>query len=163
MSDDWGKADLTRAVETTVREVELAGRAIGLQIQILNASTSPEINGAFSELGRDKADATFVGVDPFFNSRRIQLVHLATRLGVPASYPARDFAEAGGLISYGANIVDAWRQFGSYTGRILQGEARRSACSAIFKVRVGYQSPTALILGINVPPMLLARADHVID
>jgi putative ABC transport system substrate-binding protein len=151
-------------VETTVREVELAGRAMGLQIQVLNASTSREINGAFSELGRGTADAIFVGVDPFFNSRRIQLVHLATRLGLPASYPARDFAEAGGLISYGANIVDAWRQVGVYTGRILQGAKPADlpvVQSSKFELVINLQ--TALILGINVPPMLLARADHVID
>jgi len=92
--------------EATVREVEAAARAVGLQIQILKASTISEINAAFATFVQERPDALFVGVDPFFNSRRTQLVHLATRHAVPAAYQARDFAEAGGLMSYGANIAD---------------------------------------------------------
>ena len=90
--------------ETTLREVAAAARAIGLQIQVLNASTIREINAAFATFARERPDALFVGIEPLFNGRRTQLVHLATRHAVPASYPARDFAEAGGLMSYGAPI-----------------------------------------------------------
>jgi ABC-type uncharacterized transport system substrate-binding protein len=107
--------------ENPEREVEVAARAIGLQIQALNASTIREINAAFATFARERPDALFIGLDPFFNSRRIQLVNLASRYAVPASYPLRDFAEVGGLMSYGANIADAWRQVGSYAGRILKG------------------------------------------
>jgi putative tryptophan/tyrosine transport system substrate-binding protein len=107
--------------EATVRDVGAAARAIGLQVQVVNASTVREINAAFATFVRERPDALFVGHDPFFNSRRTQLVHLATRLAVPTSYSARDFAEAGGLMSYGADVADAWRQAGSYVGRILKG------------------------------------------
>jgi putative ABC transport system substrate-binding protein len=102
----------TEYTETTVREVGTAARIIGLQIQVVKASTIREINAAFATFVQERPDALFVGHDPFFNSRRTQLVHLATRYAVPASYSARDFAEAGGLMSYGANIADAWRQAG---------------------------------------------------
>src|SRR5262245_32580332 len=106
----------------TVRPSALTvARALGLKIRVLSASTSREIDAAFATLGQDRPDALLVGIDPFFNSRRVQLVHLATLHKMPASYPARDFAEAGGLMSYGADIRDAWRQVGVYTGRILQG------------------------------------------
>jgi putative tryptophan/tyrosine transport system substrate-binding protein len=111
----------TEYTETTLREVGAAARAIGLQIQVLKASTIGEINAAFATFARERPDALFVGQEPFFNSRRTQLVHLATRYAIPASYTARDFAEAGGLMSYGANIADAWRQAGSYAGGILKG------------------------------------------
>jgi putative ABC transport system substrate-binding protein len=106
--------------ENPEREVEAAARAIGLQIQVLNASTIREINAAFATFARERPDALFIGLDPFFNSRRIQLVNLASRYAVPASYPLRDFAEVGGLTSYGANIADAWRQVGSYAGAVVQ-------------------------------------------
>ena len=107
--------------ETTLRDVEAAARAMGLQIQVLNASTSREIDAAFATFVRERPDALFVGGDPFFTSRRVQLVHLAARHAVPATYARRDFAEVGGLMSYGANITDAFRQVGVYTGRILKG------------------------------------------
>ena len=116
----------TEYTETTMREVEAAARAIGLQLQVLKASTIGEINAAFATFVRDRPDALFVGQDPFFNSRRTQLVHLATRYAVPASYTARDFAEAGGLMSYGANIADAWRQAGSYAALILRVPSPRT-------------------------------------
>jgi ABC transporter substrate binding protein len=107
--------------KTTSREAETATGGTGLQIQFFNASTNREINAAFATFVREQLHAVLIGLDPFFNSRRIQLVQLATRYALPASYPARDFAEAGGLISYGANIADAWRQVGVYAGRILKG------------------------------------------
>jgi ABC-type uncharacterized transport system substrate-binding protein len=154
----------TLNVETTLKEVGLAGRSIGLQIQVLKASTIREINETFATFVRERPDAVFIGIDPFFNSRRIQLVHLATRHGIPASYPARDFAEAGGLMSYGANIADAWRQVGFYVGRIVKGSKPADlpiVQSSKFELVINTQ--TAIMLGLEVPPTLLARADEVIE
>ena len=107
--------------ESTLRDAEVAARAIGLQIQVLNASTSQEINAAFASFVRERVDALFVAPDPFFVSRRIQLTHLATLHKLPATYSLRELAEAGGLMSYGPNIVDANCQIGIYAGRILKG------------------------------------------
>jgi putative ABC transport system substrate-binding protein len=150
--------------EITMRETGAAARSIGLQIQVLKASTIGEINAAFATLVREKPDVLFVGGDPFFNSRRTQLVHLATRHAVPASYAARDFVDAGGLMSYGANIADAWRQAGSYAGRILKGEKPADlpvVQSSKFELVINAQ--TATMLGLTVPPQLLAIADQVIE
>jgi putative tryptophan/tyrosine transport system substrate-binding protein len=150
--------------ENPEREIEAAARAVGLQIQILNAGTIREINAAFATFVRERPHALFVGLDPFFNSRRIQLVHLATRHAVPASYPARDFAEVGGLMSYGANIVDAWRQVGSYAGRILKGAKPADlpvVQSSKFELVINAQ--TATMLGLAVPDKLLVAADEVIE
>ena len=107
--------------ETTLREVGSAARAIGLQIQVLNASSSREIDAAFATMLRERPDALFVGGDPFFNSRRLQLTLLAMRHAVPAIYASREFANAGGLMSYGPSFLDAYRQVGVYVGRILKG------------------------------------------
>jgi putative tryptophan/tyrosine transport system substrate-binding protein len=150
--------------ENPEREIEAAARAVGLQIQVLNAGTIREINAAFATFVRERPHALFVGLDPFFNSRRIQLVHLATRHAVPASYPARDFAEVGGLMSYGANIVDAWRQVGSYAGRILKGAKPADlpvVQSSKFELVINAQ--TATMLGLAVPDKLLVAADEVIE
>jgi putative tryptophan/tyrosine transport system substrate-binding protein len=150
--------------ETTVREVGAAARTIGLQIQVLKASTIGEINAAFATFVHERPDALFVGSDPFFNSRRIQLVHLATRHAIPASYQARDFAEAGGLMSYGANIADAWRHAGSYAGLILKGAKPADlpdVQSSKFELVINAQ--TATMLGLTVPDKLLAIADEVIE
>ena len=107
--------------EATLKDVEPAARAMGLQIRVLNASSSRDINVAFASFVRERPDAVFVGLDAFLGSRRVQLVHLASRHSVPTTYPLRDYAEAGGLMSYGANIADAFRQVGAYVGRILRG------------------------------------------
>ena len=96
-------------------------RAMGLQIQVLNASTSHEINLAFATFVRERSDALFVGLDPFLISRRVQLATLATRHVVPMTSPNRESVEAGGLMSYGANVTDTFRQIGVYAGRILKG------------------------------------------
>jgi putative tryptophan/tyrosine transport system substrate-binding protein len=151
-------------VETTLREVGMASRAIGLQTQVFNASTIREINAVFATFVHERPDALLVGIDPFFNSRRTQLVHLATRHALPASYPARDFAEAGGLMSYGANIADAWRQVGSYAGRILKG-AKPADLPVVQsnKFELVINAQTATMLGLTVPPSLLATADEVIE
>jgi putative ABC transport system substrate-binding protein len=146
------------------REIEAAARTIGVQIQVLNASTIGEINAAFATFVRERPDALFIGLDPFFSSRRVQLVQLATRLAVPASYPDRDFAEVGGLMSYGANIADAWLQVGSYAGRILKGTKPADlpvVQSSKFELVINAQ--TATMLNLTVQPTLLATADEVIE
>src|SRR5262249_5326170 len=137
---------------------------VGVQTKIFNASTSREINAVFATFSADRPDALFVGIDPFFNGRRIQLVQLAARYGVPASYPARDYAEVGGLVSYGADIADAWHQIGVYTGRVLKG-AKPAELPVVqsSKFELVINAETARMLGINVPPTLLARADEVIE
>jgi putative ABC transport system substrate-binding protein len=150
--------------ETALKEAETAARAIGLQIQVFNASTSREINAVFATLARERPDALFLGTDPFFNSRRIQLVQLAARYALPVSYPSRDFVQLGGLISYGADITDAWRQVGVYSGRILKG-AKPAELPVVqsSKFELAINAETARMLGLTVPPPLLARADEVIE
>jgi putative ABC transport system substrate-binding protein len=150
--------------ETTLRDLQPAARAMGLQIQVLNASTSQEISAAFATFERERPDAVLVGLDPFFAGRRVQLVHLATRYAVPAAYSVRDFAEAGGLISYGASIVDAWRQVGVYCGRVLKGvKPAELPVVQSSKFELVINAETARMLGLTVPPSLLALADEVIE
>jgi len=150
--------------ESTLRDVEAAAHAMGLQIQVFTASTSREINAAFANLVRERPDALFVGPGPFFTGRRVQLVQLATLHRVPAAYSVRQSAEVGGLLSYGASLTDAWRQLGVYTGRILKG-AKPSDLPVVqstkFELVINLQ--TAIMLNLEVPPNLLARADEVIE
>jgi putative ABC transport system substrate-binding protein len=150
--------------ETTLRDVEPAARAMGLQIQILKASTSPGIEAGFATLARERPDALFVGNDAFLTSRRVQLVHLATRHAIPATYTVRDFAEVGGLMSYGVNIPDALRQVGVYAGRILKG-AKPADLPVVqsSKFELVINAVTARMLGLTVPPSLLSVADEVIE
>ena len=152
------------ATETTVREVELAARAGGLHIQVLNASTSRDIDTAFATFVRDRPDGVFVAGDPFFTSRRVQLATLAARHMVPMTSSTREIAEAGGLMSYGSNIADAWRQLGVYTGRILKG-AKPADLPVVqaSKFELVINHHTARMLGLTVPPTLLATADEVIE
>jgi putative ABC transport system substrate-binding protein len=150
--------------ETTLRDVQSAARAMGLQIQIFNASTSREIDVAFATFGRERPDALFVGNDAFFNARRVQLVLLAGRHGLPAIYWDREFAEAGGLMTYGSNIVDVYRQVGDYAGRILKGAKPTElpvVQSSKFELVINAQA--ARMLGITVPDKLLVAADEVIE
>ena len=107
--------------EALLQDVATAAPTMGLQIQVLNVSTSSEINAAFATFVRERPDALFVGTGPFLANRRVQLVHLATRHAVPAVYAGRQYSEVGGLMNYGPNIVDAYRQMGVYAGRILKG------------------------------------------
>ena len=154
----------TTNAETVLRDVEPAARAIGLQIQILKASTSHEIEATFATFVRERPDALFVGNDAFLTSRRVQLVHLATRHAIPAAFPVRDFPEIGGLMSYGVNITDALRQVGVYAGRILKGEKPADLpVMQSTKFELVINAVTARMLGLTVPPMLLARADEVIE
>ena len=150
--------------EAPLRDMDLAARAMGLRIQLLNASNSREIDTAFEALARERPDALLVTPDPFFRSRRMQLTHLATRHAIPAAYALRDYAEAGGLISYGASLMDAYRQTGAYAGRILAG-VKPSDLPVVqsTKVELIINAQTARILGLTVPPTLLARADEVIE
>jgi putative ABC transport system substrate-binding protein len=129
---------------------------------VLNASTSSEINAAFAMFVREPPDALFVGLDPFLSSRRVQLVNLASRHALPAIFSNRDDAEAGGLMSYGANIADAYRQVGVYVGRILKG-AKPADLPQSSKFELIINAETARMLGLTVPPTLLARADEVIE
>jgi putative ABC transport system substrate-binding protein len=137
---------------------------MALQIKIFTASTTGEIHAAFESLARERPDALFVGSDPLFTSRRVQLATLAARHGVPASFASRDNVEAGGLVSYGTNLNDAFLQNGVYTGRILKGEKPADlpvVQSTKFELIINLS--TAKALGLDVPPMLLARADEVIE
>ena len=147
-----------------LRDVEVAARAIGLQVQVLHASTSREINAAFENVGGDRPDALFVGPDTFLIARRIQVVQLAAFHRLPTVYPTRDFVDVGGLMSYGTNVMDAFRQLGIYAGRILKGAKPADlpvVQSSKFELVINVQ--TATMLGITVPPSLLAIADEVIE
>jgi len=150
--------------ETTLRDVTAAARTTGLQVKVLNASTSREIEAAFISLMHERPDALFVGAEPYFYSRRVQLAVLAASHRLPAIYSQRDFAEAGGLMSYGTNIADAHRQIGIYAGRILKG-AKPTDLPVVqaSKFELVINLPTARALGLEIPPMLLARADEVIE
>ncbi len=150
--------------ETTLRDVTAAARTTGLQVKVLNASTSREIEAAFISFMHERPDALFVGAEPYFYSRRVQLAVLAASHRLPAIYSQRDFAEAGGLMSYGTNIADAHRQIGIYAGRILKG-AKPTDLPVVqaSKFELVINLPTARALGLEIPPMLLARADEVIE
>jgi putative ABC transport system substrate-binding protein len=150
--------------ETTLRAARDAAGTVGLHIQVFHASTSREINAAFAGLASERPDALFVGGDGFFNARRAQLVSLASRHALPATYAERIFPEIGGLMSYGADVTDAFRQVGLYAGRILKG-AKPSDLPVVqaSKFELVINADTAKMLGLDVPPSLLARADEVIE
>jgi ABC-type uncharacterized transport system substrate-binding protein len=150
--------------ETTVGGVEAAARAKGLQIQVLNASNSREVDAAFATLASERPDALLVGSTALLADRRVQLAQLAARHAVPAIYVDRQFAEVGGLMSYGSNIADAWRQLGVYASRILKG-AKPADLPVVqsTKFELVINAPTARMLGLSVPPTLLATADEVIE
>jgi len=147
-----------------LRDLEPAARAMGLQIQVLSASTSGEINAAFATFVRDRPDALFINLDPFFTSRRVQLSTLAARHAVPMTSGNRLITEAGGLMSYGTNIPDAYRQMGIYAGRILKG-AKPAELPVVqsTKFELVINAETARMLGITMPDKLLVVADEVIE
>jgi ABC-type uncharacterized transport system substrate-binding protein len=160
-----GRSDPTFTLtKFQVRDAETAARAMGLQIQVVNASTSREINAAFASFVRERPDALYVGTGPFFVSRRVQLTHLASRHAVPAIYSGRQYTKAGGLMSYGTSLTDAYRQMGVYTGRILKG-AKPADLPVIqsTKFELVINAETARMLGLTVPDKLLVAADEVIE
>jgi putative tryptophan/tyrosine transport system substrate-binding protein len=152
------------AAEATFRDIPEAARTLGLQIQFLSARNGDEIDAAFATLASDRADALFVAPDTFFASRRVQIAILSARYLVPALYGLRDYADAGGLISYGADVTDTVRQEGVYAGRILKGTKPADLPviqSTKFELVINLR--TAKALGLAIPPTLLARADEVIE
>jgi putative ABC transport system substrate-binding protein len=152
------------AIESTLREIPEAARALGLQIAVLNASTSREIEAAFSTLVRDRHDALFVAPDGFFTGRPVQFATLAAHHRIPAAYTQRDFVEAGGLMSYGTDIPGMYRQVGIYTGQILRGAKPHELPvqqSTKFEFVINLQ--TARALGLEVPNSLQLLADEVIE
>jgi putative tryptophan/tyrosine transport system substrate-binding protein len=150
--------------ELHAKESETAGRTMGLQIQVFQAGTSGEIDAAFATFARERPDALFVSPDPFFTVRRVQLATLAARHAIPSSFSTRELVDAGGLISYGPNINDAYRQTGVYTGRILKG-AKPGGLPVLqsTKFELVINARTAQMLGLTVPQALLATADEVIE
>jgi putative tryptophan/tyrosine transport system substrate-binding protein len=150
------------ASESALRDLPETARAIGLQIQVLNASTRDEIEAAFATLVRDRADALYVAGDVFFTSRRVQFATLAASYRIPATYPSREAVEAGGLMAYDTDRVDMFRQVGTYTGQILKGAKPADLPvlqSTKFQFVINLQ--TARALGLVVPPTLLARAEVI--
>jgi putative ABC transport system substrate-binding protein len=150
--------------ETTLRDVREAATDIGVQLQTANASTVGEIDGAFVPLAEERAEALYVAPDAFFASRRLQLVNSAARNKIPAAYGQRDYAVAGGLMSYGTNLADSFRQVGVYTGEILKG-AKPADLPVVqsTKFQLVLNLKTAESLGLKIPPSLLATADEVIE
>ena len=150
--------------EATLREVQNAADALGLQIHVVNASTSDEINAAFATISHERAEALFLGPDAFFNSRRVQLVTLSARDRIPTVYGTRDYVEVGGLMSYGTNITDSFSQAGVYVGKILNGTKPAELPviqSTKFEFVINLQ--TAKALSLDVPSGLLLAADEVIE
>ena len=151
-------------VEGSTKDVTAAAATMGLQIDIVQASDSREIEAAFATLVRNRADALVIGADPFFASRRLQLATLATRYAIPTVSNLREFAEAGGLMTYGTSLTEVYRQLGAYAGRILKGNKPADlpvVQSTKFEFVINLI--TANALGLDVPPPLLARADEVIE
>jgi putative ABC transport system substrate-binding protein len=154
----------TTMTETQLKEMDTAARAMGVEIQTLNANTSAEIDAAFESFARQRPDAVFIATTPFLNGRRVQLTQLATFHRLPATYPLRDYVEVGGLMSYGSNIVEGYRQVGIYTGRVLKG-AKPGDLPVVQanKFELVINAQTARMLGLTVPSTLLSIADEVIE
>ena len=152
------------STESTLRGVEAAARAMGLQTQVLNATTIREIDAAFATIVSERPDALFVGAGPFMIDRRVQLAQLAAHQSIPAAHVDRLFPEAGGLMSYGPSLGDAYRHVGVYTGRVLKGTKPADlpvVQSSKFDLVIN--ASTARMLGLAVPDKLLAAADEVIE
>jgi putative ABC transport system substrate-binding protein len=149
---------------TTIREAQEAAPTIGLQIQVLNATTIGEIDAAFATLARERPDALFVAPDGFFTSRRVQIAILAAQARIPAAYSQRNYVVAGGLMSYGTDVADMVRQVGVYTGSILKGAKPADLpVQQPTKFEFVINLKTAKALGLTIPETLLATADEVIE
>jgi putative ABC transport system substrate-binding protein len=152
------------ATDAQLKEIDAGARAMGLQIKVHNADTRAEIDAAFEAMGRDRPDAVLAGTSVFLNGRRVQLTHLSTFYRLPTIYPLRDFVEVGGLISYGSDIIDSFRQAGRYVGRILKGaKPAELPILKAAKFELVINAQTARMLGLTVPSSLLGRADEIID
>jgi putative ABC transport system substrate-binding protein len=156
-------SDAIRA-EAVRNDLQAAVRTIGVQLQILNASSSRDIDAAFAALARERADALFVGPDAFFNTRRVQLANLAAHYSIPTAFAVREYVDAGGLMSYGTSVADMYRQIGVYTGNILKG-AKPADLPVLqsTKLELVINAQTARMLRLTVPPSLLSLADEVIE
>ena len=150
--------------QTRLADVQRAAHDLGQQIQIVQASTERELEMAFEVLRQSRVGALVVGADPFFNAQRDQIVALAARFALPAIYEGREYAVAGGLMSYGTSLPEGYRQVGVYTGRILKG-AKPFELPVVQSTKFEFviNLKTAKALGITVPPSLLTRADEVIE
>jgi putative tryptophan/tyrosine transport system substrate-binding protein len=151
--------------ESTLRDVRTAGASMGLQVRVLTANTIQEIDAAFATMARERPDALFVSSSPFFGTpRRVQLAQLAARHAIPATYSNRESAEIGGLMSYGTNAAATYRQVGVYTGRILKG-TKPAELPVVQSTHFEFviNASTARMIGLTIPPMLLALADEVIE
>jgi putative ABC transport system substrate-binding protein len=156
--------DVTTA-DTTLKDLEPSARSLGLQIQVLNAGTSQEIDAAFARMGGEaRLDALFVASNGFLTARRVQIVNAAMHQSIPTAFASREFAEVGGLMSYGSDVADAYRQVGTYTGRILKGSKPADLpVTQASKFELIINGQTARTLGLAVPPTMLALADEVIE
>src|ERR1700737_446965 len=148
-----------------MKKVRGAAGCMGLRIQVFNASNGHEIEATFAGFLRERPDALFVPPDVFFFSRRVQLANLASRHAMPTAFPQREYADAGGLMSYGSSLTDAFRQGGVYAGRILKGmkPADLPVAQSTTKLELVINAQTARMLGLAIPPSLLATAAEVIE
>jgi putative ABC transport system substrate-binding protein len=150
--------------EMQLRDAQEAAASLGVKLILVRANAESEFDAAFSTVVQQKAGAILIGASPFFNSRRQQLIVLAARHGLPAIYEWRDYVEAGGLMSYGTRLAEAYRQAGVYAGRILKGDKPADLpVVQVTKFEFVINLSTAKALGIEVPPLLSARADEVIE
>jgi putative ABC transport system substrate-binding protein len=150
--------------EIDIKEIDVAASALGLKLLVANTISAGEIDKAFATFAERRADALFVSVDSFIDSRYDQIIALAARHGLPAMYPGTDFVRSGGLISYAAHRDDADRLAGVYTGRILKGEKPADLpVTQPTRFELAINLKTAKALGLTVPPNLLAVADEVIE
>jgi putative ABC transport system substrate-binding protein len=151
-----------RVAELTAKEAQVAARSLGLEIKVFPTRNSRDIDAAFIDIAHQRIGAVLIAADVFFTSRRVQLATLTTRFAIPAIFPIREYAEVGGLMSYGENLADVWRRVGIYVGRVLKGEKGLPVeQSAKFEFVINLQ--TARALDLAIPPGLLAIADEVIE